>query len=280
MTFKLEYSVKDNGAGAKLNYDLNLDLNGQTTLKDLSSRIRLAQILIAKQVLREEQSDGFDKKPIIRIDGVSGKKEEQVKSFGKIEYYSRISDLEVLLQVYKSIEDRSPTRSGLYRNSNYVFINNRLVAQNFQQFSKLVADTKVNGIGEINEIRFLNVTPYAARLEFRGVRRSTRGLSKGKNVSKGRTGKSRSKKTLGRSIKKPNGAYYLASRTLSSVKGFFSQVKYEFIPNGYKGITIDPDGIFRNSYANTKKNQSKRRVGKPYVYPSIVFRVSKLGVVR
>ena len=277
--FGVDVSVVDRGGQSKA-YDINLDLNGNQTLQQLTQQLRLNQILIAKQILREEQADGFDRKPIVRVDGVSGRREEQVKPFGRIEYFSRLSDLEVLLQVYRSIEERSPVRSGLYRSSNYVLANNRVVAKNEQEFFKFIQDTKENGIGEITEVRFINVTPYAARLEYRGTRRATRGLNKGKNVSKSKTGKSRSKKTLGRSIKKPNGAYYLASRTLSNIKGFFAQVKYEFIPNGYRGLIIDADGVFRNTYANTKKNQAKRRVGKPYVYPSIVFRISRQGINR
>lgn len=279
--FGLEYSVKDTAkAGPGIKLDLASDLNGQATLQQLAERITVAHVRVAREVLRQEQADGFDKNPIVRVDGISGKKEEFVKAFGKIEYFSRLNDLEVLLNVYKAIEDRSPLKTGQYKASNYVFANNRLIARSYQEFFKFVQGTKENGVGEINEVRFVNVTPYAARLEYRGTRRATRGLKKGLNVSKRRTGKARSKKLSGRTIKKPNGAYYLASRTVGSIKGFFSQVKYEFIPNGFRGITIDADGVFRNSYANTPKNVAKKRVGKPYVYPSIVFRISNLGIVR
>lgn len=276
MTFSLEYSVKDTGrSGTPFNFDLDLDINGDTTFREFKERIRLAQILIARSVLREEQRDGFDKSPITRVDGVAGRKEEQVKPFGRIEYFSKISDLEILLQVYKSIEERSPVRTGLYRNSNYVFVDNRIVAKNEAELFKFVEQTKEFGISEISEVRFVNVTPYAARLEYSGTRKEIRGLNKGLNVTKGKTGKSRYKKTLGRPIKKPNGAYYLASRTLGSIKGFFAQVKFEFIPNGFQGLIFDPDGVFRNTYANSPKNRAKRRVGKPYVYPSILFKISR-----
>lgn len=279
MTFSLSYTVKDTSkATSALSFDLNADLNGEITLEALSREVRLSHVRIAREVLRQEQREGFDKNPIVRVDNMVGKKEDFVKAFGKIEYFSRLNDLEVLLKVYQSIEARSPVRTGLYRNSNYVFANNRLVARNYREFFQFVEGTKKDGVGEIDEVRFVNVTPYASRLEFRGVRRATRGVNKGLNVAKRKTGKS--KKTPGVRFKKPNGAYYLASRTTSGIKGFFKQVKYEFIPNGYKGLIFDADGLMRNTYANTPKNVAKRRVGKPYVYPSIVFRISKLGLVR
>ena len=278
----VSYSVHDTskGPGQKLNFDLDLDLNGEVTLKDMTQRLQLGLILIAKETLKEEQRQGFDKQPNVVVDKVRDRAVEKVSPFGQIEYYSRINDLEVLLQVYEAIDKRSPIKTGLYRDSNYVLFDNKTVATNYQEFHAYVQKTKKEGLGGVNEIRFINVTPYAARLEFRGTRRETRGLNKGINRSVRRTGKSRAKRTLGRAIKQPNGAYYLASRTLSNIKGFFATAKYEFIPNGYRGINIDAEGMMRKTYANNKKNQAKRRVGKPYVYPSIVFRINKLGIVK
>lgn len=275
MRIGIEYSVIDNQKKS----NINLDMGGSpidNTLSDFIERIKAAQVLIAKAVLREEQGLGFDKKPTVIIDGRRGRVEEEVRPFGKIEYYARLKDLDSLIKIYEAIEKRSPVRSGLYKDSNYVFANNKLVATNIAEFIRFVKVQANRGMEDLAEIRFVNVTPYAARLEYSGTRMSIGGRNKGSNVSKGKKGKS--KYNPANQVKRPNGAYYLASRTLSSVKGFFAQTKFEFIPNGYKGLNFDSHSMFRTTYVNSQKNQSRRRVGKPYVYPSLVFRISDKGV--
>lgn len=280
--FSLEYSVIDRTPGKKNKFpvDLDLDLNGEVTFADFVNKIRIGHILIAREVLKEEQRLGFDPNPKILVDRRKSSNESSVKPFGRIEYYAKLADLEILLEVYRKILDRSPKRTGQYLQSNYVLVNERPIARTYQEFAKFVELTKKEGLAEIQSVRFLNVTPYAARLEYTGTRSIPKGKNKGSQKSKRRFGKSRQKKSLGKQIKKPNGAYYLASRTLGNTKGFFDRVKFEFIPNGYKGISIDPQGQFRTSYIDSVKNRAKRRVGKPYVYPSIVFNLSKIGLVR
>ena len=80
-------------------------------------------------------------------------------------------------------------------------------------------------------------------------------------------------------IRKPNGAYFLAARTVRSKFRGIGTIKPQFIPNGYAGIRVVADSRFRNSYIDSRKNQAKRRVGKPYVYPSILVTLDQKGVI-
>lgn len=260
-------------------YNVTADFSGAKTFRRFEEMMSENLARIAREVLKEEQDRGFDKNPRIKVDRRLGKPIEQVRPFGKIEIFSRLKDLQTILDIYTAIERRSPERTGLYRRSNYVLVNNKLVATNASQLKRWTQTIQKNGLEEIATIRFINVTPYASRLEFKGTRKSITGSNAGKNLSKGRTAKARSKgRKFGTKIKKPNGAYYLAYVSTRKIRGFFDKTKFEFIPNGFQGIRIDTTGVFRTSYANTPKNRNKRRVGKPYVYPSLLFTLSPEGV--
>jgi len=265
-------SVKESGKNAPL-WDIDSDLNGNITRKDFIQHVKGSLISIAKEALREEQADGFDKEPRVRIDNKFDRPIETVKPFGKIEFFSRLDAIDVVRKIYKEIESRSIVDTGQYKNSNYVFVNNRLVATSRSELSTWYMNTKKTGLPPTAIVRFVNVTPYAARIEYAGLSKSSRGKSAGKTIGKAR---SRFSKAAGKRVKKPNGTYVLAFRAArakyKSAAGF---MKFVFIPNGYAGITISGSGRFRTTYS-----PSNKRYSGPYVYPTIVLDFSSKGVLQ
>lgn len=261
-------TVTESGRNARV-FDLGNDFSGTKSLEELLEFTRRAQINIAKEVLKEEQSRGFDKKPRVRVDNVFGRREEQVRYFGKIEYFAKVDISLALLQMYDLLVERSPIVTGQYRSGNLVFVNGQEVARSKGGLRRYVVSKASEGGFKANdEIRFINVNPYARRLEKLGVRRGTRGKFAGQNQIAG--GRRRRSRATGDSIKQPNGAYYLSYRVF---RNRFRQIaefmRFSFMPNGTNGIFVKPAGNFRTSF---------KKDGRPYLYPSIVIKLSGEGI--
>ena len=262
---EIHFSVTDNDKDAPP-YDIRDDLNGQATLKDLAVFSQRALWQIGEAVLEEEQAKGFDKKPRVRTDNKWGKDPRMVKPFGKIEYFSRLNISEAIVDAYIMIMRRSPIRTGQYRASHYVYLNGRKIAESLEQ---LRAWMKVNeGKIQGNDIlRIVNVTPYAARIEVRGIRRAISGKNKGTNIKK------ISKNSVG------SGTYFLAARSIASKYKAAGSIKASLMPNGFGGVRVLPTGKFRTSYIPDKLNKKRRkRYSGPYVYPAITFRIAGEGI--
>lgn len=257
--FKASIKVKDS-AGRDI--DITTDLNGEQTLATFLKYTKGALISIAEFALKEEQAKGFDKKPVVITDGVVGKSPLDVKPLGSIQFVStNISTLSVVKTIYQAILERSKRGQGTYIEGNLVFLKGTVIAQNMSQLDAWIkSEPKVNP-GDI--IRFVNVVPYARKLERHGITAQR---------SKTRSVKSRDKqKRSGERILAANGVYYLSSRVaLREFKGNL-KIYFGFILGSTLGIqnlpTIDKSGkALRTHY---KPSATKPKNSGPYLYPYI-----------
>ena len=250
-------------------YEFDKDLTGKETLEDFLFFVKDALISTSRQILEEEQKVGFDKKPRVRVDNNFKKSISQVKPIGKIEYFSRVDISLALLRMYDEIIKRSPVSTGQYRSGNLVFVNGIEVAQSASGLKRfVVAKASEGGFKNGDEIRFLNILPYARKLERKGIRRGTKGKFANKNHRAG--GRRRNSKKTGLSINQPNGAYYLSFRLFRrQFKQIAQFMSFRFMPNGSSGIYIPIVGRFRNTF---------KRDNRPYLYPSIVIKLAGEGI--
>ena len=251
----VEYSVYESGRKAP-QYTLDTDLKGELTLAELLEFTKSSLIVIADQVLKEEQARGFDKKPIAVVDGSPYKQIIDVNPLGKIEFFSKVAIDKIMLEMYESILERSPVDTGLYKSSNYVFINGTQIATNLEELKKWL-DRKPT-INPNDLIRFVNIQPYARRLERLGVTAQRQ---------QSRTVKSRDKKQRsGSRILAPNGAYFLSFRSIK--RKFKNNVGIRF--NFISGANLGLSASFKEKPGSSAKVST-------YLYPSISFLVSDLG---
>lgn len=231
-------------------------------LEDLLDYLKASLIITTDEVLKDEQARGFDKKPVIAVDGSISKSILNVNPFGSIEITSRSSMKEILLDTYQAISTKSPVLTGRYKSSNFVFHNGIQVATDLSSLeSWLNSSPKFE---DKDLIRFVNIQPYARKLERQGIRAG----SEGKNIGRRRDSRSTSKSGKVRvRLNQPNGAYYLTSRTIRNKYKRNSVIKFEFIGGGSLGIS----GSF--------KAGRKGKPGRPYLYPSIVISVRESGIV-
>lgn len=233
--------------------------------------------VFAKEVIRDEQVEGFAEDPVIAVDGSFKKKISDVKPFGKIEFLNTGIDIgDDLIAAYKRIDDLSPVgnkRPGdrfanvKYKDYNYVYYNNFLVAQTSPELRNFIALKEREGFEKGDEIMFINVAPYARKLERLGVTSSTVGAGgRDRRVGKGRQ--------KGTTIEKPNGTYYAAQRTIKSLmkgRAFVNPVKYIRFDISVGGMP----GSF-----HPKKGSGNKWTG-PYLYPAIIVKpITGKGVVQ
>lgn len=265
----IEISVFDQTPGMKRQIDIVSDQPGKVTIDRFIKDLKQILIQTSIQVLREEQARGFEKVPRVRVDGRFDRDLRLVKPFGKIEFFAKQEAKQAIMDIYTEIQKRSIIDTGLYFRSNYVFHNQALVATTRLEL-RAYLDTATFRANDF--IRFVNVTPYAARLEVNGYRKEVRGPNRNKSVRSLR----KSKKT-GKLVNLPNGAYFLAwrvaKRKYRSIANFIS---FTFMSNGTDGIKIPDLGPgLRNAYQPRKR--PKRPVGSPYFYPSITLRLFEGG---
>jgi len=270
---KIEFSVKEKGRNVPT-YKLESDANGELTLIDFFKFSQNALINIFDTVLKEEQSFGFTTKPRTRVDGSFFKPVVNVMPFGKIQAFDKQNVLEILDDIYNSLIDRSRIESGNYVKSHVVFFNGNLIAASINQLESWVATNQSKNFKSGDTFDFINLSPYARKLERRGLSFSA---NTGKNSSKQRTGKG----AKGQTIAKPNGAYYKTSR---SIKRKFKDAsgkiafKWRTAPRQAKAFNsgrVGPSGVpFRTNFY---KNGG---VGRPYVYPSIQYKIDNRGILQ
>ena len=117
MNFAVDVTVEESGR-KRPEYTLDSDLNGEISLADFLEFTKSALIVTADAVLREEQNLGFDKDPVVVVDGRQNKPVINVDPFGKIEFVSKANMDDIILDTYKGILDRSPVDTGLYKSGN------------------------------------------------------------------------------------------------------------------------------------------------------------------
>lgn len=259
---ELSISVSDSDGTT---WNLESDIQGQATRDEIRSFIKQATWRIAEEVLKEEQAKGFDKKPRVRTDNKWGKEPREVKFMGKVEYFSRQNIADALLAAYEMVRERSVVDTGQYLMSHYVYLNSRVIARSRGELYVWLR-TNESQIKDNDKLRIVNVTPYAARIEIRGIRRAIRGKSKGstQNMMKNSFG---------------SGIYALAARAINREYKAQGKVKFEVIPNGFGGVTVEPNSRFRTTYVDDERRVNRRnRFSGPYVYPSISFTIAGGGI--
>ena len=249
--------VKESGRSSP-GYSINSDLKGEVTLKELLEFTKSSLIVIANQSLREEQSKGFDKSPIVVVDGNASKDVANVHPLGKIEFISKANMSAILLETYNSILGRSPVLFGVYKKSNLVLWNNKVVASDLASLNSwLLSNPKFN---ENDLIKFVNVQPYARKLERLGV---TIDRMKTRTVSR----KDRKSGKVRQRLLQPNGTYFLTARAIRAKYKFNSIIKFTFIAGGELGLAA--------KFKTSRRPSEKLRA---YIYPAIVISVQQGGL--
>jgi len=259
MKFDIDFAVYEKGKKSP-EYTLDTDLNGEISLADLLKFTKQSLIIIADQVLREEQANGFDKNPITRVDGSKTKPVIAVNPFGSIEFTARQQSLDVLTEVFELLFKKSPVDTGLYINSHILFHNGKQIAKSPLELQTWISTGPK--IGDKDLFRFVNIQPYARRLERLGVTEQRQ---------KYRTVKSRDKKQRsgfqGR-ILAPNGTYYLTANSLG--RKYRNSLRFNFIP----GSELKLSASFKRASTGTSRRRKKRK-SSTYLYPSITLYVNE-----
>ena len=266
--FSVEYYVEEDGKKTS-KYSMGSDVDGTLSFAEMIKFVQKNLVFIADAALKEEQAKGFDKKPVTLVDGKRDRSPTQVKPFGTIEMIARASAGTVLLDMYSSILEKSPGDSGLYRLSNIVLFNGALVATNFPELKKFVAG---QSFASNDIIRYVNLTPYASKLEREGTTSATRGRK--------RLGKSKdSKQRLGPRVRNPNGVYY---QTFKAFKKKFKGnvlIFFDFLQGTALGNATLPVKDLRNRNLRTRFRDRNKLYKGPYVYPSIRVYITEGGTV-
>lgn len=263
MEFSVDVSVSESGR-KRPEYTLNTDLDGSVTLVDLLEFLQTSLIVTADEVLSEEQAKGFDKNPVILVDGSSSKPLVNVSPLGTIEIVARADMDDIITDTYAGIVGRSPVKTGRYKSSNYVFLNGKQVATDTESLN---AWLKTNPDFQDEDIvRFVNIQPYARKLErlgvtadkqvSRSVRRTKSFVVDGQKYSA----------ADGVKLNQPNGVYFLVARSIRAKYKRNSIIKFSFITGENLGIS----GNF--------KIGRRGKPGRTYLYPTITISVQESGV--
>jgi hypothetical protein len=258
-TFAVELGVYERGR-KKPEFTLDTDINGEVTLADLLAWTKQALIVTADTILREEQDLGFDKEPIVVVDGRRGKPPAAVHPLGSIEFTSRVTFGPILLEAYNGLLDRSKVLTGRYKASHYVFHNGIQVATDLSSLTTWLNSNPT--FKDKDTVRIVNIQPYARRLERLGV---TAQRSKPRTEDKGR----RKKQVTGILVKIPNGAYQLTTRSIKAKYKQNAIIRFTFLPGSSLGLS----GSFKGG------RKGRNSAGRPYLYPSIVFDIQERGIL-
>lgn len=262
MMFEVDIAVSESGRKSP-QYTLESDLSGEVSLLDFLKFTKQSLILIADEVFREEKLKGFDKNPVVVVDGRAGKRVEDVSPLGQIELVARTSSLEILKETYEGLIHRSKILTGTYIDSHYVFLNGTQVATDMPSLLLWLASGPA--IKDKDVIRFVNIQPYARRLELLGVtnQRQQNRMEKSRRKKGGRT-------ITGGKIRAPNGTYFLTARAIRSKYKRNSNIRFTFITGASLGIT--------GSFKSAGKYKRKKSASRTYLYPTIVITIQERGV--
>ncbi len=263
MDFNVDISVSENGR-KKPEYTLKSDLDGNVTLAEYIEFMKGVLVITADIVLKEEQARGFDKNPVITIDGTPGKPVKDVLPFGTIDITRRADMKDIILETYNGILSRSPVDTGKYKAHNYVFLNGQQVATDLASLTSWIAGNPK--FEDKDYVNFVNIEPYARKLERLGV---TADRQQSRRV------RSRDKKlaAVGVRVLAPNGAYYLTWRSIRAKYKRNSVIDFRFLPGSRLGFT-DPT---KQHHFKTKRHPSEK--SRTYLYPTIVISVQESGVL-
>jgi len=268
LKIKVDVNVVEGTGKKRTNpYSLDSDLKGEWTLEELVQHLKSSLIAISLDVLAEEQAAGFDKDPVMVVDGKS-KPLFDVSPFGRVEFFSRIKEVApILTKIYADILNKSPILTGMYQDSNLVLVNGKTVATNMQEFEGYL---KTATFSSTDIIRFINVTPYARKLERMGVtaqRRATR-------LVKSRDKRARGEIFAGNKIRAPNGVYYLTLKSFQKKYKFLANAKFKLVPGG----SFDTSKLPTSTRTGKPLRRTYKKSGDPYLYPSIIINFKEMGL--
>lgn len=241
--------------------------------KDVVNILRAQLVLASAQFLKLNQDTGFFPKSdyITLVDNKLNDDIRDVKAFGRIVYKTRLGSLKpVLLQAIKSIVERSPERTGAYLANHVLFKNNIFVAKGYSEIVSFIEKEGSNELGDV--YRFVNVSPYARKLENLRVTKQVRGKYKGQH----RESNIVKRKVKGKDTTIPAGAYVLSARSLKNkYKELKRNIRFTFLPIDPGLIRqLDTSGRDTTGYVfkGTKKSPGNQR---PYLYPTLVISYEK-----
>ena len=260
----IEFSIKESGKRVPM-YDVNSDLREDFTYQELLTYTKTALIDISANALREEQAKGFDKNPVLLVDGKANRKTSDVNPLGRIEYIARQNVKEILLAIYREILNKSPAVTGAYKESNVVTFNGVQVANDWQEFNSFLDTYQFN---PKDKVRFVNTQPYARKLERLGV-------TAGKTTPKFRNAKPHEKKKGGTTYRVPNGVYVLTANNVKRKYGKNTYITYELVSGDQIGLVDEPRSKGKKVYRSYVKGATP---GKPYFYPSILVYFIESGL--
>jgi len=256
-------------------YVVGTDLNGELTLQELLQVLSNLLVQTTIEVVKDEQSMGFDKNPVMVVDGSRFRPITDVKPFGKIEVYSRIAPEVELLALYDMLIRKSPVYTGDYQNNHAVFYNKKLVATSRVQLATWLQTAQLK---DKDAIRFLDTMPYSGKLEREGT---VKGKASNIKRVKSRDKRLRAADGAGK-VRRPNGVYYTSF--VSFKRKFKSNVyvNFQFIPGSELGltspVTSSTGQSLRRTFADSKKQRGKAKYKGYYVYPSILLRIREEGI--
>ena len=256
--FSVKMSIIEKGKKAPT-YRIEEDMDGQKTLEDLFRYTKNALINISEIALKEEQIKGFDKKPVLVVDNKFNRPVEEVSPLGKIQYIARASAKKLILYAYTTILQRSKVVTGEYFKNNWVFFNGNVVAKNILELERWL-ETRTS-FEQKDKIRFVNMAPYARKLERLGV-------SKGSTTRKYRKPKKHEKRRGTLSVLAPNGTYALSTRAIKQKFKNNSFIKFELM----QGSSI---GLVGKGRTYGKRSLTP---GRPYLYPTILIYLVEAGI--
>jgi hypothetical protein len=269
MRISAEISITDTGGIGEKRSSFKVANYVPTTAEEVKAMledVKAYLIFTAQNTLAEEQKRGFEKDPVTLVDRVRGKLVKDVSYLGQIDYLAKSVFLVDILEIYDHIVARSKVVTGLYAEHNFVFYNRRVIATNMAELEKWTKSSPIVKEGDV--INFVNLVPYARRLERLGVRKGTTQNRRQKysKTSRNKYGKS------GR-FAVPNGAYYLAYRGVRRrFKGLFN-IKFDFMLGSTLGITNIPITNKRGRTLRTVGSGDSYTKGRPYLYPTIELRI-------
>ncbi len=262
MEFAFKITTTENGKAAP---EYDTDFTGKLTLQNLLDHVKGSLISIAKDALEEEQGKGFDKTPVLIVDGRYNKAIADVKPFGKIEYVARQDMDQILLETYQAILDRSPFLTGDYKSSNYVLLNGTTIATNMDELIAWLATNP--GYEERDFFRFVNIEPYARKLERLGV-------TYGNEKYSTRSTRFQKDRKTGVLLVQANGTYYLTSRSIRRKYKANSVIAFSYITGDFLGLNNREGGKHHFKKENGKRTTS----GRTYLYPCITISVVESGI--
>lgn len=244
----LSYEIIDKGKNP-IQYSIDNPPSEQMEFAQLLQFTKNALITVAQDALAEEQGRGFDKTPVTVVDNKINAPIQNVKPFGKIDFVARGVLKEVLLDTYRQILFNSKVVTGRYFAGNVVTLNGVQIASTMTQLEIFLR--RNTQFKDNDKFRFINVEPYARKLENLGItkfRRTRKIVTRKKKKSKVQV-------TL------PNGVYALT----------FANVKRKFKTTAFIDFDILPGPLLGIIDYGKFKTGSKRQIGRPYLYPSILI---------